>query len=131
MIRCCIWCNSANTQKRCGCRTSHIERSSFENERIIGIYWARKRSRGVRFLHDNVPVQITAIFKIAITECGLFELDHSPYSPDLAPSNYILFCIKRTMGMKKCQPLFRSILHLKKKIASSLALVHNKWLFYF
>ena len=44
-------------------------------------------SRGVRLLHDNAPVHTAA----AVKKCGFQEIEHPPYSPDLAPSNYYLF----------------------------------------
>jgi histone-lysine N-methyltransferase SETMAR len=50
-----------------------------------------KISRGIRLLHDNAPVHTAAISKATIQECGFMELDHPPYSPDLAPSDYFLF----------------------------------------
>lgn len=50
-----------------------------------------KLSRGVLLLHDNAPVHTSAVSKAAIRECGFTELDHPPYSPDLAPSDYYLF----------------------------------------
>ena len=37
------------------------------------------------FLHDNVPTHLARAF------LGFQCLDHPPYSPDLAPSNYHLF----------------------------------------
>src|SRR5258705_3368092 len=45
----------------------------------------------VHLLHDNAPVHTAAISKSAVRDCGLQELDHPPYSPDLAPSDYYLF----------------------------------------
>ncbi|XP_046976469.1 histone-lysine N-methyltransferase SETMAR-like [Vanessa cardui] len=50
-----------------------------------------KLSRGVLLLHDNAPVHTAGVSKTAIKECGFTELDHPPYSPDLAPSDYYLF----------------------------------------
>lgn len=50
-----------------------------------------KLSRGIRLLHDNAPVHTAAVAKKAILDCGFTELNHPPYSPDLAPSDYYLF----------------------------------------
>lgn len=50
-----------------------------------------KVTRGVRLLHDNAPVHAAAVSRAAIRECGFIELDHPPYSPDLAPSDFFLF----------------------------------------
>ena len=48
-------------------------------------------SRGVRLHHDNAPVHTAAVAKAAVKECGFKEIEHPPYSPDLAPSDYYLF----------------------------------------
>jgi len=48
-------------------------------------------SRGVRLLHDNAPVHTAAVAKAAVKECGFEEIEHPPYSPDLAPCDYYLF----------------------------------------
>jgi histone-lysine N-methyltransferase SETMAR len=45
----------------------------------------------VRLLHDNAPVHTLVAAKVAIQCCGFQELNHPPYSPDLAPSDYFLF----------------------------------------
>ena len=50
-----------------------------------------KLSRGIHLLHDNAPVHTAAVAKRAILDCGFTELNHPPYSPDLAPSDYYLF----------------------------------------
>jgi histone-lysine N-methyltransferase SETMAR len=41
----------------------------------------------VRLLHDNAPAHTS----VAVQCCGLQELNHPSYSPDLAPSDYFLF----------------------------------------
>ena len=48
-------------------------------------------SRGVHLLHDNAAVHTAAVAKAAVKECGFKEMEHPPYSPDLAPSDYYLF----------------------------------------
>jgi histone-lysine N-methyltransferase SETMAR len=45
----------------------------------------------VRLLHDKAPVHTLVAAKMAIQCCGFQELNHPPYSPDLAPSDYFLF----------------------------------------
>ncbi|KAL0828929.1 hypothetical protein ABMA28_003828 [Loxostege sticticalis] len=50
-----------------------------------------KLSRGVLLLHDNAPVHTSGVSKAAVKECGFTEIEHPPYSPDLAPSDYYLF----------------------------------------
>lgn len=50
-----------------------------------------KLTSGVLLLHDNAPVHTARIAKAAVQECGFVEINHPPYSPDLAPSDYYLF----------------------------------------
>ena len=46
---------------------------------------------GVLLLHDNAPMHRSQIAAAVIRTCGFEQLDHPPYSPDLAPSDYYLF----------------------------------------
>ena len=46
---------------------------------------------GVLLLHDNAPVHKFRVAHAAIRECKFEQLNHPPYSPDLAPSVYYLF----------------------------------------
>jgi len=50
-----------------------------------------KVTKGVLFLHDNAPAHqaLATQKKLAYVCCEC--LDHPPYSPDLAPSDYHLF----------------------------------------
>jgi histone-lysine N-methyltransferase SETMAR len=50
--------------------------------------------KGVLFLHDNAHRALATQKKVAYL--GFLCLDHPPYSPDLAPSDYHLF-----PGLKK------------------------------
>ena len=50
-----------------------------------------KLGQGVLLLHDNAPVHKSRIAQAAIRECKFEQLNHPPYSPDLAPSDYYLF----------------------------------------
>ncbi|XP_045459255.1 histone-lysine N-methyltransferase SETMAR-like [Melitaea cinxia] len=50
-----------------------------------------KISKGILFLQDNAPVHTARIARQALRETGFDEVNHPPYSPDLAPSNYFLF----------------------------------------
>ena len=50
-----------------------------------------KLSRGVTFHQDNAPVHKSAIAISAIYHCGFELMEHPPYSPDLAPSDFHLF----------------------------------------
>jgi len=54
-----------------------------------------KLSAGVLLLHDNAPVHMSAKSQAAIRQCGFQQLNHTPYSPDLAPSDYFLFRVMK------------------------------------
>jgi len=51
---------------------------------------------GVFFLHDNAPAHWALATQKELAYLGFQCLDHPPYSPDLAPSDYQLF-----PGLKK------------------------------
>jgi histone-lysine N-methyltransferase SETMAR len=51
----------------------------------------RKVTKGVLFLHDNAPTYRALATQKKLTFLGFQFLDHPPYSPDLAPSDYYLF----------------------------------------
>ena len=44
-----------------------------------------KLAAGVLLLHDNAPVHKSRVAQVAIHECKFKQLNHPPYSPDLAP----------------------------------------------
>lgn len=50
-----------------------------------------KLRAGVLFHQDNAPVHKAAIAMAAIQEAGFELVEHPPYSPDLAPSDFYLF----------------------------------------
>ena len=50
-----------------------------------------KLTKGVLFHQGNARVQKSDVAMAAVHECGFTFLDHPPYSPDLAPSDY--FCV--------------------------------------
>jgi len=50
-----------------------------------------KVTKEVLFLHDNVPAQLALATQKKLAYLGFHFLDHPPYSPDLAPSDYHLF----------------------------------------
>lgn len=73
---------------------------------VTGIYYAElirklravikekrrgKLRQGVLLHQDNAPAHTSAVAKAAIGECGFELLQHPPYSPDLAPSDFHLF----------------------------------------
>jgi histone-lysine N-methyltransferase SETMAR len=51
----------------------------------------RKLARGVLLLQGNAPVHTVAIAKGAVRNCDFTEINHLPYSPDMAPCDYFLF----------------------------------------
>jgi len=55
-----------------------------------------KVTKGVLFLHDNALAHRALATQKKLAHLGFRCLDHPPYSPDLAPSNYHLF-----PGLKK------------------------------
>ena len=50
-----------------------------------------KLTKGVLLLQDNAPVHKSHIAMAAAEECGYQLVEHPPYSPDMAPSDYYLF----------------------------------------
>jgi hypothetical protein len=56
----------------------------------------RKVTKGVLFLHDNAPAHRALATQNKLAYLGFQYLDHPPYSPDQAPSDYHLF-----PGLKK------------------------------
>ena len=55
-----------------------------------------KVTKGVLFLHDNAPAHRALATQKKLAYLGFQYLDHPPYFPDLAPSDYHLF-----PGLKK------------------------------
>jgi len=50
-----------------------------------------KVTKCVLFLHDNGPAYRALVTQKKVAYLGFHCLDHPPYSPDLAPSDYHLF----------------------------------------
>ena len=46
---------------------------------------------GVLFYQDNAAIHKSVVAMDAIHECGFELVQHPPYSPDLAPSVFLLF----------------------------------------
>jgi len=55
-----------------------------------------KITKGIFFLNDNAPAHRPLATQKKMAYLGFHCLDHPPYSPDLAPSDYHLF-----PGLKK------------------------------
>ena len=51
----------------------------------------KERSIPLWFLQDNAPIHKSAATLRVMDEIGFDLLDHSPYSPDLAPSDFYIF----------------------------------------
>ena len=84
-----------------------------------------KLSADVLLLHDNAPVHMSAKSQAAIRQCGFQQLNHPPYSPELAPSDYFLFRVMKKFlwvndfqAMKKSRRQSRSGLKSSQKIFS-------------
>lgn len=56
-----------------------------------------KLSQGILILHDNAPVHTAFHARSVLGKNGFTELNHPPYSPDLAPCDYFLF-----RNLRKC-----------------------------
>ena len=54
-----------------------------------------KLSADVLLLHDNVLLHMSAKSQAAIRQCGFQQLNHPHYTPDLAPSDCILFRVMK------------------------------------
>ena len=49
------------------------------------------RTKGLKLMHNNVRPHKTKQVKAKIASMGMIELEHPPYSPDLAPFDFYLF----------------------------------------
>ncbi|GBP10692.1 Histone-lysine N-methyltransferase SETMAR [Eumeta japonica] len=74
---------------------------------ITRIYWLRHERQSYRsdveviarsaVLQDNASVHTARVSRQALKDTGFSEIDHPPYSPDLAPSDYFLFQFKKEL----------------------------------
>jgi len=68
-------------------------------------------TNGVLFLHDNAPTHWALATQKKLAYLGFHFLDHPPYSPDLAPSDYHLFPgLKKQLKGRHFHPTRRSLL---------------------
>jgi len=77
--------------------------------------------RGIKLLHDGARPHIASNTRNFIESSGIIEIDHPPYSPDLAPCDYWLFdYIKRNLEDEESdQTLVKSITRILKNIPHS------------
>ena len=64
---------------------------------------------------DNAPAHKSVVAMAAVRDCSFELVDHPPYSPDLAPSDYFLFpnMEKNTWLGSSVGPMMRSYLQLR------------------
>ena len=67
----------------------YIAQLHFVNE---AIRLKRPHRQGQTILHDNARFHVTQVVKVSLQELEWEVLQHPPYSPDLAPTDYYLFC---------------------------------------
>jgi len=68
-------------------------------------------------LHDNAPAHNATIVMQFLAQWKVTVFDHPPYSPDLAPADYILF---RKVESHSKGRLFDSISDIRKAVTSTL-----------
>jgi len=83
-----------------------FQRAKLSTQSIIHLWWCNWRTfwrknaweghQGVLFLHDSAPAHQTLATQKKLAYLGFQCLDHRPYSPELAPSDYRLF-----LGLKR------------------------------
>ena len=61
-----------------------------------------KLTKGVLLHQDNAPAHKSLVAMSAVHDCGFELIDHPPYSPDLAPSDFFLFAnLKKHLAGKR------------------------------
>jgi len=68
-------------------------------------------------LHDNAPSHNATVVKQFLAQRKVTVLDNTPYSPDLAPADYLSF---RKVKSHLKGSLFNSILDIQKAVTSTL-----------
>jgi histone-lysine N-methyltransferase SETMAR len=93
--------------------------SSYYSDLVQKCRHARRKERRIPlwFLQDNAPIHKSAQSMRVLEESGFDLLDHPPYSPDLAPSDFYLFKhMKRHLRSKQ----FANAEDLKEEVESFL-----------
>jgi len=84
-----------------------------------------KVTKGVLFLHDNATSQRALATQKKLDYLSFQYLDHPPYSPDLAPSDYHLFS-----GLKTIENSLFFVLRGSHCCLGDLAGRTNFWIFF-
>ena len=61
-----------------------------ELQQAIKSKWPGKLTKGVLLHQDNALAHKSLVAMSAVRDCGFELIDHPPYSPDLAPLDYVL-----------------------------------------
>ena len=59
--------------------------------RILRVWAEYREKRSWRLLHDNATAHRSPIIIDHLTTSRILTINHSPYSPDLAPCDFYLF----------------------------------------
>ena len=66
-------------------------------ENLADLVW--KADETIALPQDNALAHRSTVAMAAIQKCGIQLVEHTPYSPDLAPSDYYLFLeVKKELG---------------------------------
>lgn len=81
-------------------------------------------SKGVKFHHDNARPHTANVTLDLLKKFGWEIIDHPPYSPDVAPSDYHMFpALKKHLGGKK----FDSDAEVQKEVNTWLREADGEW----
>jgi len=89
-----------------------------------------KVTKGVLFLHDNVPAHRAVAIRKKLAYLGFQCLYHPPYSPDLTPSDYHLFpgLKKKNLKVVIFLPTRRSLLPRRPGWTDNILIFFFEWL---
>ncbi|CAF4888914.1 unnamed protein product [Pieris macdunnoughi] len=99
------------------CETLRKLRRAIQNKRRVML------TKGVRLHHDNARPHVANKTTSIITEFGWDVLDHPPYSPDVAPSDFHMFpSLKKHLGGMKFandEEVHEAVISLLREAAGS------------
>ena len=88
-----------------------------------------KVTKGFLFLHDNAPSHRALATQKKLAYLGVLCLDHPPYSPDLAPSDYHLFPgLKNNWKVTIFRPTRKSLLPRRPGWTDNILNFFFEWL---